>query len=71
MSVKCLKIFSRLQKLLLCVSHNYTLKYLDKIGEDHDAKEMTWKQNIEESMIAPKVIVSYIGSACAIVFMIA
>ena len=45
----------RLQKLLLCVSHKTTLKYLDKLGSGHDAKVMRWAESLRKEMLPSEV----------------
>ena len=53
-------MYQRLQKLGLCLSHYQTLKVIDDMGEDFDAKVMMWKGHIEEEMETNKV-----GSVCS------
>lgn len=42
-----LQVFTRLQKLLLCVSHKSTLSFIDKLGQNYDEPVKSWKEDIE------------------------
>ncbi len=38
-------VVQRLQKLLLCLSHQRTLATVDLLGKDHDAPVHEWKES--------------------------
>ena len=42
------QVYVRLQKMLLSLSHQRTLTYLDCLGEGHDAVVLHWKSDIEK-----------------------
>lgn len=46
----CLQVYIRLQRLFLSLSHQRTLAYLDKLGDDFDAEVRRWKCSVEESL---------------------
>ena len=48
-----MKVYRRLQKLLLCVSHQHSLRCIDELGEGYDDEVMEWKRELEESVGLP------------------
>lgn len=50
-----LKVYIRLQRLLQSLSHQRTLTYLDKLGENFDAEIRQWKRNIEVTLLTAGV----------------
>ena len=40
------QVYRRLQKLLLCLSHERTNGYLDILGEGYDKEACQWRENI-------------------------
>ena len=45
-----MQTYTRLQKVLLCLSHKRTLMHLDGCGEDHDGAVRKWCESTERSM---------------------
>ena len=41
----CKQVYRRLQKLMLCLSHQATLNMLDVVADGHDEKVWEWKEN--------------------------
>ena len=41
-----LQVYRRLQKIMLCLSHDGTNKYLDVLGEGYDQEVCNWKNKI-------------------------
>ena len=41
--------------MLLSLSHNSTITYLERIGMHYDEEVMNWKKNNEEFMCSPAV----------------
>lgn len=50
-----LQTYTRLQKLLLCLSHKRTLTTLDALGKDHDGEVRKWRESIERTMTEVQV----------------
>ena len=46
-----MKVYRRLQKLLLCVSHQHSLQCIDELGEGYD-EVMEWKRELENDFIS-------------------
>ena len=44
------QVYSRLQKMLLCLSHKRVLSTLDELGDDFDEKVLQWQCNLLSSM---------------------
>ena len=44
------KVYDRLQKVGLCLSHGKTVKLVDRLGLGFDEKVMEWKTEIEATM---------------------
>ena len=40
------QVFTRLQKLLICMSHKRTIAYLEKVGETYDAPVCEWRASL-------------------------
>ena len=51
-----MKVYRRLQKLLLCVSHQHSLRCIDKLGEGYDDEVMEWKRELENDFISEVAI---------------
>ena len=45
------KVFERLQKLQLCMSHSSTIRLFDAIGKDFDSEVLQWKEVIETELM--------------------
>lgn len=41
------QVYTRLQKLLLCLSHKSTLSFIDKLGEGYDTAVHRWREDIK------------------------
>ena len=41
------QVYSRLQKLLLCLSHEATLSFIEKLDKDYDKDVKSWAMDIE------------------------
>ena len=41
-----MQVFTRLQRLNLCVSHQATITFLTKIGESHDNEVVEWRNSL-------------------------
>ena len=50
-----IQVFTRLQKLHLCLSHFRSINYIDKLGEGHDTAVHLWRARIEQHMFTPPV----------------
>lgn len=48
--------FTRLNRLGICMSHDQTIKRQTKMGESHDAKILSWKQEVESRDQAKKLL---------------
>ena len=51
-----MKVYRRLQKLLLCVSHQHSLRCIDELGEGYDDEVMEWKRELENDFISEVAI---------------
>lgn len=56
----CTQVYLRLQKMLLSISHQRLLAYLDVLGEKFDEKVKKWKLSIEDAMQSSRVMVMFI-----------
>jgi len=45
------KVYSRLQKACLCLSHKSTVTFVDKLGVNYDSTVMNWKDEIFNTLI--------------------
>ena len=45
-----IQTFTRLQKLMLCLSHQATISLMDTIAEGHDEEVMEWQDIIAETV---------------------
>lgn len=50
-----LQVFTRLQKLALCMSHCSTVRLIEQLGKGHDSVLVQWRDHI-----MPLVQVSYV-----------
>ena len=46
-----IQTFTRLQKLLVCLSHKRTVAHLVKLGEGYDSAVLEWKHSILNSKV--------------------
>ena len=51
------QVFTRLQKLLVCLSHKRTVAYMDRLGENHDRAVLEWRQSVLEQKSLPLQVV--------------
>ena len=49
------KVYTRLQKLMLCLSWQRVLKYLDRIGEKYNEEVIRWRKNVEANRFSMRV----------------
>ncbi len=49
-------MYQRLNNLGICVSHNTTLRLLDKLGENFDAEVMEWKKKLEDTLVEQVIL---------------
>ena len=62
---QCLpQVYSRLQKMLLCLSHRQTLVALDELGTNHDAAVKQWQASIAGSLSSE--VSFYAGNLCCL-----
>ncbi len=59
-----IKVYERLQKLNLTMSHVVTNRLLTKCGVDHDARVKEWCAEFAESLKQEHVDVGYSGLLC-------
>jgi len=45
-----MQVFTRLQRLGICLSHKATLNIVDHMGEHHDEKVLQWVQDLESAI---------------------
>lgn len=45
-----MQVFTRLQRLGICLSHKATLNIVDRMGEHHDEKVLQWVQDLESAI---------------------
>ena len=45
-----LQVYERLQKLNLSMSHSQLLRLVDKLGMDHDARVLNWRDSLISKM---------------------
>lgn len=50
-----LQLFTRLQKMMLCLSRKRTIAYLDEMGEGFDAPVTSWKGILEDVFLRKQV----------------
>ena len=46
-----IKVYSRLQKACLCLSHKSTVNLVDKLGADFDVVVLNWKDGIFDNLV--------------------
>lgn len=46
MCISDVKVFERLQKLNICVSHYTTIKLVNEIGSGHDSRVCQWRDSL-------------------------
>ena len=44
--IECIQVYGRLQKMMLCLSHQATLKMLDVVAEGHDELVWEWRESL-------------------------
>ncbi len=49
------QVYTRLQKLLLCLSHSRSVAYVDVLGAEHDKPVLSWKESLERQVFHPQV----------------
>ena len=55
-----LQVYDRLQKLNISMSHSQLLRLVDKLGSDHDARVLNWRDSLTakmENSISPQVCI--------------
>ena len=45
------KVFNRLHKACLCLSHRSTISIIDQFGEDYDEPVISWRNETLESLL--------------------
>lgn len=45
-----LKVFRRLQKLMVCLSHKATIRTIDFIGKNHDVSVVSWRDHLQKKI---------------------
>ena len=51
-----LKVYSRLQKACLCLSHKSTVSLVDKLGANFDVVVINWKDKIFDNLIEVRML---------------
>ena len=51
-----LQIYTRLQKLMLCMSHKTTIRLVDQMGKNHDSDVCGWRDEILKTMTQPSSV---------------
>ena len=47
------QVFTRLQKLMVSVSHRTTISVMDGLAEGHDEKVFEWQDSLKEALPTP------------------
>lgn len=62
-----IQVYTRLQKLRLCLSHKATLSFIETLGIDFDKDVISWKNDIEARKLKVRV---HVDATCMLLIII-